>query len=250
MSTLFKSNLALFVERLCSRSVLSQEEQDAIHSLPAHASQIDAHFDFVRLGETVAYSTFVLDGLVGRFDQIGSGSRQITALHIPGDMTDLHSVVAPTATSALEALTTSTILKIPHTALRAVARKYPAVAEAFWRDEAVNSMILAQWVVNVGCRAAKSSLAHLLCEMACRYKVEADAGTFRFQFPMTQSQLGDALGLTSVHINRTLGVLGGIGTSFKGQTVCIEDWDKLCALGDFDRGYLQENIRPAQMLAR
>ncbi len=68
---------------------------------------------------------------------------------MPGDMADLHSVVQPLAGSALQALSVATILRIPHVALRAAARRYPAVGEALWRDCAVDASILSQWVVNV-----------------------------------------------------------------------------------------------------
>ncbi len=101
------------------------------------------------------HSSYVVAGMIGRFGQNSRGDRQITALHIKGDMADLHSVVQPTATSALRALSTSTILEVPHAKLRHVSGANPAIAEAFWRDCMVDSMVLAQWVVNVGRRDAR-----------------------------------------------------------------------------------------------
>lgn len=186
--------------------------------------------------------------LVGRFDQNGSGARQITALHIPGDMPDLHSVVQPTATSALQAVATSTIIQIPHSALRQAAAESPAIAEAFWRDCMVDAMILAQWVTNVGRRDARSRLAHLLCEMGCRMKAAPVNNKVTYKLRMTQSHLADACGLTPVHINRTLMGLREMGTSFRGSDVRIDDWAALAAMGDFDRNYLQDQIEPEARL--
>lgn len=97
-----ESNPQRFLDRLTSRSVLSEREKQEILSLPVNARQASPNEDFVRLGERVNHACFVVDGLVGRFDQNAAGGRQITALHIPGDMPDLHSVVQPTATSALQ----------------------------------------------------------------------------------------------------------------------------------------------------
>jgi CRP-like cAMP-binding protein len=151
-----ESNLQPFLTRLNRRSVLSEHEQQVILALPVRVKQVQPNEDFVELGERVDHSCFVAEGLIGRFDQTTRGGRQITALHIRGDMPDLHSVVQPTATSALQALSTSTLLQVPHAALRAVAAAHPAIAEALWRDCMVDSMILAQWVVNVGRRDARS----------------------------------------------------------------------------------------------
>lgn len=241
-----QTDLQRFLDRLTSRSVLSEEEQRAILSLPRTVRQVRTNEDFVRLGEPVRTSCFVVDGLVGRFDQNSLGARQITALHIPGDMPDLHSVVQSTATSALQALSPTTILRVPHGALRAAAAEYPAIAEALWRDCMVDSMILAQWVVNVGRRDAKSRIAHLLCEMACRYQAEQGLGKVVFNLPMTQAHLADATGLTPVHVNRMLQALREDGVEFRRGTVYISDWHALVAVGDFDAGYLQADLEPEE----
>jgi CRP-like cAMP-binding protein len=159
-------------------------------------------------------------------------------------MPDLHSVVQQTATSALQALSTTTILQIPHTALRALAAAHPAIAEAFWRDCMVDSMVLAQWVVNVGRRDAQARLAHLLCEMTCRYKAAPVRGVITFELAMTQYQMADCAGLTPVHVNRTLRQLEKLGTTFRNRRVRIEDWPALAEIGEFDRAYLQDELKP------
>lgn len=238
------TNLGLFLERLTKRSVLSDDAQRSILDLPFRVKQSRSNEDFVALGERVDHACYVSAGLVGRFDQDSRGDRQITAFHIPGDMPDLHSVIQPTATSALQALTNCTILEIPHMAIRSLAATNPAIAEAFWRDTMVDSMILAQWVVNVGRRRAQSRIAHLLCEMVCRYKISPVKSVIEFELPMTQAQLADATGLTPVHVNRTLKQLAEMGTTFRNHVVRIGDWETLVEIGDFDQGYLQDEIKP------
>jgi len=242
------SNLQPFLDRLTSRSILSDREQRRILELPVRVRQARANEDFVSLGERVDHACFIVEGLVGRFDQNARGERQITALHIPGDMPDLHSVVQPTASSALQALSTTTILSVPHAALRAAAAAYPAIAEALWRDCMVDSLILAQWIVNVGRRDARSRLAHLLCEMACRYHTVPVDGRVEFPLHLTQWQLADATAMTSVHVNRTLKSLEKIGTVFRHKIVRIADWDKLTEVAEFDPAYLQANQKPEERL--
>lgn len=232
-------NLQRFLDRLTRRSVLSDEEQSAILALPSYAAHVRQSEDFVQVGERVTHTCFIVDGLVGRFDQNARGTRQITALHIPGEMSDLHSVVQPTSTSALHALSPATILRIPHDALRAIAIAHPAVSEAFWRDCMVDSMILAQWVVNVGCRDAKTRIAHLICEMACRFEVDRQSAKVTFNLPMSQTHLAEATGLTAVHVSRMLGELRNQGVEYRRGRIYISDWACLVRAGDFDPGYLQ-----------
>jgi CRP-like cAMP-binding protein len=112
----------------------------------------------------------------------------------------------------------------------------------------VDSMVLAQWVVNVGRRDAQARLAHLLCEMACRYKATPVEGVVAFELPMSQWQMAECAGLTPVHVNRTLKQLQKIGTSFRNRRVRIEDWSALTRVGEFDRGYLQDDLRPEERI--
>jgi len=233
------SALQLFLNRLASRSMLTDEETRAVLSLNGQVKEVPAHIDFVRLGEQVDHSCLVVDGLVGRFGQTKNGARQITCLHIPGDMADLPSVACPKSGWGLGALTKSTILRVPHSDLRRIAAKHPGVAEAFWRDCVVDGSIFAEWVVNVGRRDAITRLAHMLCEMAIRCERSGQGDRNSFRLPITQEGLGDATGLTSVHVNRTLKELRKQSIlTFKAGTVTIPDWPRLVAVGEFDDGFM------------
>lgn len=242
--------LRLFLDRISARSRLTREEQDAILNLEGHAAQARANADFVRLGEKVEHACLIVEGLAGRFGQNSDGQRQITALHIPGDMVDLHSVVVPDSGSALQALTTTTLIRIPHSALLAIARRFPGIAEAFWRDSVLDAAILSQWVVNVGRRNAIARTAHLICEMALRYEQIGRSSGMSFEFPATQTHLGDALGLTPVHVNRTLKTLKEAGVAeVRNRSVQIHDWESLATIGDFDPTYLKVRSAVPEKLA-
>lgn len=237
-----KSNspaLQTFVNRLALRSLLTSEEAIAILGLNGHTKQVAAHTDFVLQGEPVDHACLVIEGLVGRSGQNRDGARQITCLHIPGDMADLPSVVSPKSGWGLTALSNTTILRVAHADIRRVAAKHPGIAEAFWRDCVADGSIFSEWVVNVGCRDATSRLAHLFCEMAVRSERAGLSSRHSFALPITQSDLGDATGLTGVHVNRTLKALKaqGIVTASSG-TVTVHDWDQLVSIGDFDDAFL------------
>lgn len=241
-------HLQLFLDRLTSRSVLTRSEQDAILDLSCHAANVRANHDFVGLGERVDHTSLIVERLVGRFDQNADGARQITAIHVKGDMANLHSVVQPQATSALQALSPGKILRIPHSAIRHATARYPALAEALWRDCMVDGAILSQWVTNVGTRDARSRIAHLLCEIATRLSAAVDS-KFAFAFRVTQANLASATGLTVVHVNRILRALRQAGLAdVRRDTVEVADWEGLCAVGDFNPDYLQRDIVPAERL--
>jgi len=239
--------LRAFLERLTSRSVLSDVEQRKILALPAEPAHVGAARDFVRLGEVVDHASLIVEGLVARFDQTSAGNRQITALHIPGDVANLQSVAQPSSTSALQALCPVTLLRIPHDCLRALAAESPAIAEAFWRDGIVDSSVLAQWIVNIGQRSARARIAHLLCEMGYRYGA-ASPGKVIFRLPMTQEHMAEATGITPVHVNRTLMSLRHDGVLIRHRTVYIDDWATLTEVADFDATYLQAECEPRARL--
>jgi CRP-like cAMP-binding protein len=152
--------------------------------------------------------------------------------------------VRPVGTSAIQALATTTVLRISHEELRKVAARFPAVAEAFWRDCMVDAAVLSQWVVNVGRRDAKTRMAHLLCEMAVQTGSDRTP-QLNYPFPVTQSHLADMTGLTSVHVNRTVKALREEGlANVRGRVVQIFDWKGLKALGEFDADYLDADTTP------
>ena len=238
-----------YLNRLTSRSVLTQQEQNAVLSLRGHAEQVRPNRDFVRLGATTDHVSLIVAGIVGRFDQSSDGKRQITAMHIPGDVCDLHAVVQPLATSALQALSVATILRIPHAEIRGAAARFPALAEALWRDSTVDAAILAEWVVNVGRRDAKTRVAHVLCEMATRLKASGHGNEFVFDFPVTQMQLAEMTALTAVHINRTLQGLRADGlVEWHQRRIRVPDWAALVARAEFEPAYLQAHVRPNERI--
>ena len=230
--------LGRFLKRLMERSVLEDAEQSEILSLPGTVRVFRTNHDIVSPKRLVDHACLIVDGLAARYDQLGRGRRQINAVYLPGDMGDLHSVVAPRAEWGIVALTQTTVLQIPHSELRNLAINFPAMGLAFWRDGTADSSTLAKWVANAR-RDARTRLAHLLCEIGVRSEKAGLGDRRRFSFPVSQHQLADAVGITAVHLNRTLQRLrseGAIRT--EGSMFIIEDWDRLQSIAQFDEGYL------------
>jgi CRP-like cAMP-binding protein len=231
--------LSRFLRRLLQRSDLSNEEQDAILRLSGTTADAVARQDLVGPGQTVDSACLVVEGLVARFDQMSDGARQVTSFYLPGDMCDLDSVPSPTAGWGLVAICPSTVLRIPHVELLALTTRYPAIAMAFWRDTIADASVLAKWVGNVGRKDAKAGMAHLFCELGIRIEKAGLGSRQRFRLPATQEQLGEALGITTIHVNRTLKVLRAEGlVMIAERMVEIPDWDALVGFADFDPAYL------------
>ena len=242
------NRLQPFISRLLSRTSLSAEERDALLSLPAETICIKGHRDLVALGQQTDSSYLVLSGVIGRYSQLRNGIRQIVAIHISGDMADLCSVALPKTSWAFHALTSAEVLRVSHSDLIAVADRYHNIALAFWRDYVVDMAVMSEWIVSVARRPAEAKMAHLLCEMRCRYN---QAGMLAldgsYAFPLTQTQIAEVLGITAIHANRTIRSLKERGlVSLSKTAVVIHDWSGLVELAEFDRAYLHLNETGAE----
>lgn len=243
------SSISLFLERLLLRSALTPDEQRAIQGLVGEEHRYAAHVDIVRPGETVKSACLVASGLVARYDQMLDGRRQITSFYIPGDMCDLHSVVAPKASWSITAISPVTINRVSHSQLRDLCIHYPGIALAFWRDGTADASVFAKWVGNLGRKNAKARIAHVMCEMGMRTEAAGLGTRTSFDLRTTQEQLGEASGLTPVHVNRTLQEIRAQGLlTFRNGRVDIRDWDSLAALAEFCPDYLMLEGPPHRVM--
>ena len=237
--------LLRFLQRVLQRSNLTPEEQRALLALSGKPEKYAAHEDIVSPGEHVDGACLVARGLAGRFDQMLDGRRQVTSFYIPGDMCDLHSVVAPKASWSITAVSPVTVFRIPHRELRDLCARYPAVAMAFWRDGTVDSSIFAKWVGNLGRKNAKAKVAHIFCEMGLRMEAAGLGSRTSFQLNATQERLADAAGMTAVHVNRMLQEIRGEGVlTFQSGHVEVLDWNALTSIAEFDPAYLMLDVPP------
>lgn len=239
---MFTINWALenFVQRLGALSALSEDDVAALLTLRGDLARLRGNVDIVSPGESFDHACLVVNGIVARFVQLNDGSRQFTAFHLPGDIADIHRVATRAAGSALQTLSTATVVRVAAQDLKRIALASPTITQAFWAYAAVDAAVLTQWAVNVGRRDAKSRMAHFLCEIGVRSESCGLGSRDEFILDASQAQLGDALGLTSVHVNRTLKALRESKLlSIDGRIVRITNWLSLAAMGDFDPAYLQ-----------
>lgn len=225
--------------RLRVLTALDGADADAMQSLPVMVRHYRANQPIVREGDRPRECCVLVDGFCVRAKTTSDGRRQILSIHIAGDIPDLQSLHLHVMDHDLVTLTECTLGFISHVALRELTRRRPSVAEALWRDTLVDTAIFREWIVNVGQRSGLNRLAHLVMELRERLRVVGRVGGSEFELPLTQEQLGEAMGITSIHVNRILKQLYNLGVlKFQRGRITILDEAKFNEVADFDLLYL------------
>ena len=226
-------------DRLGARAPLAHAERAALSALPVSVREFDPGQYLLREGDRPKYCSFLKSGFVYRHKIVGDGGRQIVAVHVPGDFVDAQNILLEQSDHNIQALTDTVMYMIPAEDFIAAAMAHPAIAKAVWRETLIEAAILREWVANVGRRDARARTAHMLCEMAVRREAAGLGSRETFDLPMTQEQLGDTLGLTAVHVNRTLKTLESDGLITRNKrSVTVANWRELRSVGDFTANYL------------
>jgi CRP-like cAMP-binding protein len=239
MSDLENPVLAPMVAKLGQWRPLGNEDQAALFALPYRIFKLRQQEYVMREGDRPQNCCLMLSGFSFRHKVAGNGGRQIFSIHMKGDLADLQNSLLGTADHNLQALSHVEVAMIPVGAIQEIAFERPAIGRAMWYETLVDASIFREWTLNVGRHDARTRTAHLLCEFALRLEVAGLGERCNYELPMTQEQLADALGLTSVHTNRTLMSMGEDGLISRSQrSVKIENWARLAQAGDFDSAYL------------
>lgn len=231
--------LELFLANLRAQSPLEDSDIQALAALPFKLRRVDAGTYLVREASVPGHCAVMVSGYSFRHKVTGDGSRQILAVCIPGDAVDLQNLFLNISDHAVQMLTLGTIADLPREPLQQLVVTRPRLGQALIKQTLIEASILREWVVNVGRRDARERIAHILCEFAVRLESRGLAADDGFELPMTQEQLADATGLTSVHVNRVLKSLEKEGLiSRRRRHIHFNDWRSLQEAGDFSRGYL------------
>jgi CRP-like cAMP-binding protein len=239
MADIGRTPLAPMVRKLGTWRRFDEADREAILALPFTLRSFEPGESILAEGDTPTQVCLLRSGYLYRQKVVGSGARQILAIHIPGDIADLHNALLSYADHSVQALTVAQTVMIPREAIVALANLRPRVAMAMWHETLVDGAILREWITRIGRRTAQVRLAHLLCELMVRLRAAGQAGASGYEIPMSQEQLADCTGMTAIHLNRMLMSLeraGAIGR--RGRSVTVLDWNRLVELGDFNGAYL------------
>lgn len=229
-----------FLTRLGLLTKLDATELGALARLYGDKRHVRAKAELVAQGGAQPRRLHVLlDGWACRYRLLADGQRQITTLLIPGDICDLDALHVRTNDFAVTALTPCTVVTLDSATLRELAMQHPRIGDALGWLGAVENAMLAERNACLGRRSAREHLAHLLCELLVRLTVTGQAKGNGYTLPMTQEEIADVLGLTSVHVNR---VLQSLRTEKlieqRGHSLVICDWSALRQVAAFRPDYL------------
>ncbi|UYY76860.1 Crp/Fnr family transcriptional regulator [Sphingomonas sp. R1] len=233
------SHLQALIAKIERLARVNEEDISALQALPHRSETRIAHQYIVREGERPTECCLLVNGYAARSKLSAEGGRQIVSFHVSGDMLDLQHLFLERADHFVQAITDVKLVWIPMPALRHLISNRPTVGTAFWRDALIDASIFREWVLNVGRRDAKTRIAHMLCEFLVRSEAAGLGTVENMRLPFTQEQIGDATGLTSVHVNRMLRELTEEGLIRRSPGMLqVRNWPGFRRLAGFDPAYL------------
>lgn len=233
------------VTKLRCYDKIGDAEERALAGLIEGEARLKRGTVFIRAGERLTRSTLLLDGFVTRQKDLADGRRQTLELSVAGDFVDLHSFTLKRIDHDIACLTACRVAFAPHERIAEATARFPHLARVLWLSTTIDAAIHRERIMSLGARSAVERLAHFLCETARRLRAVGLGEDSGFDFPLTQADLSELLGLSLVHVNRTIRELRERKLAeIRERRVRIDDWDGLAALAQFDPSYLGQRSEP------
>lgn len=233
----------VLLRKLKYHSPIGTADVAAIRRLRCEVQELAAGEDFIRQGDKPKTAAVVIEGIMARYHTLQSGARQYLTLHYPGDWPDAQGLFLVHMDHSVCAISRAVVCSIPHTQLMATFGERPTIGFAVWRETLIDAAIFRESITNNSSRHGTARVAHFFCEQFQRAKfaglVEANA----CPLPLSQTQLGEMLGLSLPSINRHLqAVRRTKAADHRGGKLVVRSWAKLASLGEFDSGYLHQIV--------
>nr|WP_272213184.1 Crp/Fnr family transcriptional regulator [Marinicella sp. W31]MDC2879132.1 Crp/Fnr family transcriptional regulator [Marinicella sp. W31] len=229
------------VRKLGAFVALSGAELSVLEMLHKRRRVFVAGRDLVHQGQPEHAAYILASGWACSYKILQNGQRQIVDFQIPGDFLGLRSLLLHVSDHSIEPVTDIEVTEVLSSdLLDAFARTHRLGAAVLWaasRDEAM----VVEHLVDVGRRNAAERMAHFLLELGARLSLVGLGSRAGYACPLTQYHLGDALGLSAVHVNRVLRQLREAGmVTFRDGHVAFHTYDRLADYADFDPTYLDQ----------
>ena len=230
----------LLVRKLERFTRLSSDDRGALDVLAGqrvrHRRQRE---DIIHEGDRPDHVNLILKGWACRYKMLADGRRQILAFFVPGDLCDLHIYILKQMDHSIGALTPVTHAEITRADFEQATDGRPRVMQALWWDSLVTAAVQREWTTDIGQRSALERIAHLLLELFHRLESVGLIQGDSFELPLTQADIAEAMGMTSVHANRVLQELRGTGLiEWSNKRLTILDRAGLERVAQFNPNYL------------
>ncbi|MEW6449304.1 MAG: Crp/Fnr family transcriptional regulator [Pseudomonadota bacterium] len=233
--------------KLGAHSRLDNEDIAALGGLTFTLRRLGPNEEFARQGDKPTVSALVLEGWVARYHTLPGGKRHYLSFHMTGDMPDAQTLFIERMDHAVCALGEAEVACIPHEEILRMFEKRPSVGIAIWRETLLDAAIFREAITSNGSRTVLARMAHLFCELYYRARVAGLTRPGSFRIPIHQGQIGDALGMSIVTVNRTLQALRRTDAmEFRNGMLTVRDWKRLTEIAGFDPAYLHLK-RPSRL---
>ena len=237
--------ISVHLKKLKRRIEISSDEERALRSVVTETRRVGPDQVLIRSGQELNVSLLLIDGWLARSKDLPGGQRQVTQLHVAGDFADLHSFTLKCLDHDVMTLSDCIIGVAPHERIKDVTERFPKIARYYWFSTNVDAAITRELALSLGQRSAISRMAHLFCELHVRLDAVGHARDDGFDFPLTQRELSECLGLTVVHVNRTIQELRRRGlVELENRQLTILDKRGLEGVAEFDPSYLYLDRAP------
>jgi len=233
----------VLLQKLKYHSPIDDADVAAIRRLRCEIRELTAGEDFIRQGDKPKTAAIVIEGIVVRYHTLRSGARQYLTLHYPGDWPDAQGLFLSHMDHSVCAVSRALVCSVSHEQLMKTFAERPTIGFAVWRETLIDAAIFRETITNNSSRHGTPRLAHFFCEQFHRAKFAGLVETNVCPLPLTQTQLGEMLGMSLVTINRRLQTLRQTkAADHKAGKLFIRSWPKLASLGEFDPGYLHQIV--------
>jgi len=211
----------------------------ALNTLTPQLRALAPRQDVVRQGDRPTSSVVVLSGMLARYHTLPNGRRQYLSFHIAGDFPDAQALFIDKMDHAVCAVDEAQVALVPHEQLLEQLAKVPDLVTALWRETLIDAAIFRAAITNNSARAPRARVAHFLCERYYRARAAKHGGPGICSLPLNQTQLGEALGISVVTVNRAVQQLRRTkAMEWIGHELHVLNWPRLCEVGEFDPSYL------------
>jgi len=232
------------IRKLQGLAHLGSADIAALEQISSNARMLGPYVDLIRDDAVPKEAIIVLEGFACRYKQRQTGARQIQAYLVPGDFCEVDATYLGRTDHAVGTLSVCMVARVPHQALAELTTRHPNIAQALYVTKLAEAATAREWIVNLGCRSATERMAHLFCELMARFEAVGLAQEGSYPLPLTQNELGNTLGLSTVHVNRTLQDLRRQGLiEFKGKRLTLLKPQRVRDIAEFSPAYLRPGTR-------
>lgn len=234
--------------KLRRHSPLSDESVAKLRSLAVSEHSFLRNEEIIPQGRYLEDIYIIDKGWACRSTLLVDGTLCILGFLLPGDNTDLNNALTPKTDHSIRAVTEVSAIRVKYHALKEVIGDSPSLARAFSIAKMAEEASQRALLIGIAHHAAHVRVSHFLCELTYRMHGIIENAVKIRRIPLTQVELGSALGLSNVHINRVMRTfreqnLVAVGSG----SVTVLDWEGLADIGQFDSDYLDIHFSASEV---